>query len=64
MRKFLVVDEFHLTVSAPRTLPDSAVGSIRRTLDGPRFRAALRRAVRGVFRRHPPLAAVRITLSR
>jgi len=64
LRTFLVVDEFHLTVSAPRTLRARAVNTIRRVLDQPVFQAALRRAVRGVVRQYPPLKAVRITLSR
>jgi hypothetical protein len=64
VRTFLVVDEFHLTVSAPRTLRGPAVRSIRRALDQPGFQAALRRAIGGVVRQYPPLKAVRITLSR
>ena len=64
MAKFLVVDEFHLTISAPRDLAETEYSAIRRTLDAARFQAKLRRAIRIVCSQHADLRKVRITLSR
>jgi hypothetical protein len=60
---WVIVEQFHRTVSAPRRLPAGAFKAIRRALTRGRFRARLRRAARRVCRRHPPLAGVRVDLS-
>jgi hypothetical protein len=62
--KLLVVDEFHLTVSAPHGLADSEYVALCRTLDDGHFQAALRRAVRIVCLQYADLAKARIRLSR
>jgi len=59
-----MIDEFHLTVTAPRGLAESEYLAIRQTLDNPRFQAALRRAVRTVFRQYLPLLQASVRLSR
>jgi|HubBroStandDraft_6_1064221.scaffolds.fasta_scaffold472864_2 hypothetical protein len=64
MPRAVVLEEFHLTVTAPRGLGAAEYDAIRRTLDARGFRAGLRRAARGVFRRHPALARARFALSR
>jgi hypothetical protein len=60
----ILIDEMHLGVRAPNGLPDAEVQAIRRTLNGLRFQADLRRAVRTVARRHPAIGRVRLALSR
>jgi len=64
MAKAILMEEFHLTVFAPRGLRESTYDAIRRTLDYRRFQADLSRAVRDVVRQHPSLAKVRITVTR
>jgi hypothetical protein len=62
--KDILIDEFHLTVRAPRGLPDAEYDAMRLALDGKPFRARLRRAVRRVFGMFPALGKVRVKLSR
>ena len=57
-------EEFHLTVYAPRGLPEPEYEEIRRTLDGEDFRARVRRAVYRIVRREPALSKVRVTMTR
>jgi hypothetical protein len=64
MARAILVDQFHVTVLAQRGLRAGEYDELRRTLDEPRFRAALRRAARKVFRRYPSLAKVRVLVSR
>jgi hypothetical protein len=62
--KYILVDEFHVTVSAPSDLRSRSYAAIRRPLDEVQFQAGLRRAVREVVRRYPAPNKVRVTLSR
>jgi hypothetical protein len=62
--KTILIDEFHVSIRAPRGLRDAGYAAMRRTLDDRGFQAELRRAVRDVVRRHPPLSKVRLTLTR
>jgi hypothetical protein len=39
------MDEFHMTINAPRCIPPPESTAIRRALDDPAFRADLARAV-------------------
>jgi hypothetical protein len=64
MAKAILMEEFHLTVLAPRGLKDAAYDAIRRTLDGRRFQADLRRAVRAVVGQQSSLAKVRVAVTR
>ena len=64
MAKSILIEEFHLGVRAPRGLARSDYDSIDRTVNQPRFQARLRQALRAVFRRHPALRRVRVTLTR
>jgi hypothetical protein len=62
--RWIVMEELHLTVHAPRGLPDQEHDAMRQALDDPRFHAQLRRAVRRVARRHPALSKAKVRLSR
>lgn len=62
--KTVVMDGWHITVSAPTSLTPTEYRSIRRPLHRPGFRTALNRAVRELVRRYPSLAKVRIVISR
>jgi hypothetical protein len=64
MARLILVDEFHLAVRVPRGLPDPECAAIRRTLDARPVRAALGRAVRGLFRPYPSLNHARVAVGR
>ena len=64
MNRSVIVEQMHLTVRVPATLPDSAVITIRTTLAGAGFVTRIRRAIRAAVRADPTLAPVRISLSR
>jgi hypothetical protein len=64
MSGYLIIEEFHLTLSVRRGLSDRACAAVRPVLGGRRFRTELSRAVRVVIRRHPALVHVRVTISR
>lgn len=64
MASRILLDEFHVTLSAPPGLRADAYRAIRRTLDGNRFRTVVRHALRGVLDKYPSLGRVRFTLSR
>ena len=64
MDRTVIVEQFHLTVRVPASLPDPAVVAVRTTLAGAGFVTRLRRAIRAAIRADPTLAPVRISLSR
>jgi hypothetical protein len=64
MGKGVVLEEFHLTVLAPRGLPESEYDAICRALADPAFESRLRRAVRRAFRREGGLAKTKVRVSR
>jgi hypothetical protein len=49
------MEQHHVTVYAPRGLPEAEYEALHRTLNNPRFRVQLLRAVLRVVRRHPSL---------
>ena len=53
MAKYILIEEFHLTVTAAPHQPHPVYDAIARALGNPRLHAALRRAIRDVFRRNP-----------
>ena len=63
MSKAIMMDEFHVGLFVPQGLRAAEYAAIRRTLNGVRFRAQLRRAVRDVCRRYPSLHKVKITVT-
>jgi hypothetical protein len=64
MSKLILFDEFHITVLTPPNLRADVFRAIRQTLDDARFRAALRRAIRGVFGKYPSLGKLTFSISR
>lgn len=64
MAKFIVLEEFHLTVVAPRGLPSTEYDAIVRTVNSTPFMTRLRQAVRRAFRREPSLNKAKVRLSR
>jgi len=64
MDRFVVLDEFHLTVSVSESLPDGEVDDIRRVLDSAEFGDRLLRMIRLTLAVFPPLAVCRIEVSR
>jgi hypothetical protein len=64
MAKGILVEEFHLTVRAPRGLPVARYLAIRQALTRRRFRARLRRRVRRVFGKYPALDDVSVHVGR
>ena len=63
MTKMLIMDQFHLTVLAPRGLLKPHRRRISKVLNRARFRQELARAVRAVFAHYPELSRVRVQLS-
>jgi hypothetical protein len=61
--KMLIVDQFHLTVLAPRALTRPHRRRIGKVLNRAHFRQKPARAVRAVFASHPELGQVRVWLS-
>jgi hypothetical protein len=64
MSKRILFEEFHLSVFVPHGLPEAECATIRRTLNGKRFRADLGRALQRVVRRHACLKNVHVTITR
>jgi len=64
MAKLILMDEFHVTASAPGGLRESQYQAMRRALDGAALHADVVAAVRAVFRRYPALRRVRVRVSR
>ena len=58
------LDVFLLTLSVPKDRPDAEIEAARRVLDRKSFQRELRKAAEAVFREHPELASVTLTLSR
>ncbi len=64
MPKRIVMEEFHLTVFAPRGLPDAEYDAIQLTLNDAGFQKTLRRAIRRVFRREASLSKAKVRMNR
>jgi hypothetical protein len=64
MSKRVLMDELHLTVRAPRGLPETEYDAIHEALTDWDFLTQLRRALRAVFRRRPALGKVKVSLHR
>lgn len=60
----VTLDEFLLTLSIPRDLPDAEVTPIRRTLHRRRFSKRLQNLVSEFLQQFPTLAVVSVTVSR
>jgi hypothetical protein len=64
MARPILMDEFRLSVRVPRGLRPAGYAAVRRAPDARPFRAALARAVHGLFRRRPALNHARVALGR
>ncbi len=64
MARDVIIDEFHVTVSAPHGLQQPEYDAISQALDDKQFQADLRRRVKAVFHGHPTLRKAKIKLSR
>jgi hypothetical protein len=64
MANGVLIEELHLSVSAPRGLAPAEYDALRRALDGLRLRARLGRFVRGLLHREPSLRPARVRVSR
>jgi hypothetical protein len=62
--KSVFIDEFHVTITAPRGLPQADYDAIRQALDDKQFQADLHRRVTAVFRKHLPLSKARLKITR
>jgi len=58
------MEEFHLTVFAPRGLLAQAYDAMCQTLDDPHFPKGLGRTIRRFIRRYPSLSKTKVRLSR
>jgi len=63
MAKPILIEQFHLSVFAPRKLPEAKYAKIHKTLNRRRFRTLLNRALRRVCRKYQSLAKVTIKVS-
>ena len=64
MPKRILMEQFHVTVTAPAGLPKVEYDAMQRTLRRKRFQTGLRDAVRDVIRRCASLSKTRVTLDR
>ena len=60
----VLLDVFLLQLSVPKNRPDAEIVALRRILDRKAFQRRLLRAAQSVFRRHPELAGIALTLTR
>ena len=60
----LLLDVFLLQLSVPKGRPDAEIGAARRRIGRRSFQRQLLRAAEAVFRLHPELARIALTLSR
>jgi hypothetical protein len=64
MAKFVMIEQYHITVRVPSDLPEETTDALRRRLDDRRFRSRLRRTIRTLFQRDLALRLARVNLSR
>ena len=63
MAKRILIEQFHLTVFAPRQLPEDEYEAMHHTLTRQRLRARLQHAMRKVCRRYHTLSKVKVKVS-
>jgi len=64
MARTFLMDHFHLNFQVPSNLPEAEYRAIHRSLDRPRFHAALLATVRQLLSRYPSLHRLRVRVSR
>lgn len=63
-KTMVIVDELHVTLRIPVSLPDAERDIVLKVIAEDPFRVRLQHAIRRVIRSSPELARVRATLSR
>jgi hypothetical protein len=63
-KKYLMIEQYHVTMRVPDDLSDEAAEAVREVLASKSFIATLREAVAAVVAGHTPLIVVRVSLSR
>jgi hypothetical protein len=63
MAKRILIEQFHLTVFAPRKLPGVKYDAMHQTLSRERFRGRLLRAMKRVCRRYRTLSRAKVKVS-
>ena len=64
MPNTVLMEEMHLTISAPVGLANARYQAMQKTLRSQRFHARLREAVREVLGRYPSLRDTKLEISR
>jgi hypothetical protein len=64
MSRLLLLEEFHLSFLMVEDMPEDQVEAVRRILNSPNVRSALRTAILQVITARPELAELRVRLSR
>ena len=64
MAKYLMIEQYHVTMRVPDDLSDAAVEDVRAVLVSKPFVAELREAVAAVVADHTPLTVVRVSVTR
>ena len=62
--KYLMIEQYHVTMRVPDDLSDAAAGEVRAVLASKSFAAKLRVAVAAVVAEHTPLIVIRVSVSR
>lgn len=63
-KKYLMIEQFHVTMRVPADLSDAAADEVKTVLAAKPFVAELREAVAVVVAAHTPLTVVRVSVSR
>ena len=64
MAKYLMIEQYHVTMRVPDDMTDAAAAEVRAVLVSKPFVAKLREAVAAVVAAHTPLIVVRVSVSR
>lgn len=64
MRKFVLLDEIHVSLSVRKTLPKPTVNAAARTLRSRPFQTKVRTVLNRLVARHRALRELRVTISR
>ncbi|MFO0865659.1 MAG: hypothetical protein U0744_13570 [Gemmataceae bacterium] len=62
MRKSVLLEEFHIQVTAPAVMKDEARERVRRVVVGRRFRRRLHQSIQNAFAAHPELKGIAFRL--
>lgn len=63
-KKYLMIEQYHLTMRVPDDLPDEEAEAVRDALDSRSFIAKLRKALATFVAGHTSLTVVQVSVSR